>query len=314
MSKTMSDKKAPRVSIGMPVYNSEKYLKGALDSVLAQTYSDFEIIICDNASTDQTPEICRMYAAKDKRIRYYRNSHNLGANPNINQTFKLSSGEYFKWAFYDDLIRPEFISRCIEVLDQNPEVVLCVPKSNVIDENGRFLGINEYKADLTVSQPHIRFRNIVNTPDAGWEVFGLIRSSVLKQTALHASYPGSDLVLLAELALHGRFHVLSEALLYPRIHPEQMWILVPKERDRVVFEDSSLEGKIVLPKWGWVFGYLQAIKNAPLNIFQLVDCVFTVLRWILRPDHFRALVKDIILAVGKLISKPISDLQSTVVK
>jgi glycosyltransferase involved in cell wall biosynthesis len=294
----------------MPVYNSEKYLAPAIESVLAQTYSDFELIISDNASTDQTPMICQEYAARDPRIRYHRNPHNLGANPNINQVFKLASGEYFKWAFYDDLIAPEFLSKCVEVLDQNPDVVVCVPNSNVIDQEGKFLGVHTYKADATLDQPHLRFRNFVLTHDSGWELFGLMRANVLRKTALHASFPGSDLVLLAELALHGKYHILEEALSYPRIHPEQMWIIFPKERDRILFEDTSLENKIVLPKWGWVSGYLRAIRHAPLTYAQRAHCGLSVLRWMIKADHFRALGKDILLAVGKFITQGLSKQKS----
>ena len=86
-----------RVSIGLPVYNGEKYLEQALISILSQTYTDFELIISDNASTDRTQAICREYAAKDPRIRYYCNEENLGAAPNHNRVFELASGEYFKW-------------------------------------------------------------------------------------------------------------------------------------------------------------------------------------------------------------------------
>ena len=99
----------PRVSIGMPVYNGEKYLEEAIQSILAQTYSDFELVISDNASTDKTQEICLEYAARDSRVRYHRNEKNLGAAPNYNRTFELSTGQYFKWADYDDLLAEEFL-------------------------------------------------------------------------------------------------------------------------------------------------------------------------------------------------------------
>ena len=107
----------PRVSIGMPVFNGENYLAEALDSLLTQTFSDFELIISDNASTDKTEEICRAYAVRDQRIRYFRNQENLGASRNYNRVFELSSGEYFKWAAHDDLCAPEFLGRCVDVLD-----------------------------------------------------------------------------------------------------------------------------------------------------------------------------------------------------
>src|SRR5262249_36899823 len=147
----------PRVSIGMPVYHGEPFLKEALDSILAQTYSDFELIISDNASTDRTQEICTAYAAKDKRIQYSRNDKNLGAAKNYNRVFELSSGEYFKWAAHDDICAPDFLVRCITVLDQDPSVVLCYPREIGIDEQGKFLGNRPYKLDTSLTKPSERF-------------------------------------------------------------------------------------------------------------------------------------------------------------
>src|SRR5688572_10868700 len=100
--------KNPRVSIGLPVYNGENYLAEAIDSILAQTFEDFELIISDNASTDRTQEICEAYAAKDGRIRYYRSEVNKGSAWNFNRVFELARGEYFKWAAHDDYIAPEY--------------------------------------------------------------------------------------------------------------------------------------------------------------------------------------------------------------
>ena len=94
--------KPPRISIGMPVYNGEQFLAGALDSVLTQDFEDFELIISDNASEDGTQKICLDYAARDRRIRYYRNEMNIGGSRNHSRVFELSAAEYFKWAHYDD--------------------------------------------------------------------------------------------------------------------------------------------------------------------------------------------------------------------
>ncbi len=112
-------KAKPVASIGLPVYNGEKYLEQTLNSILAQSYTDFELIISDNASTDRTQEICQTYVAKDPRIIYHRNEKNLGAAPNHNLVFGLASGKYFKWAGYDDIIAPDFMARCFEILKLN---------------------------------------------------------------------------------------------------------------------------------------------------------------------------------------------------
>ena len=104
----MTEKK-PRVSIGLPVYNAERFLEQALDGILAQTYIDFELVICDNASTDGTQAICQRYAALDPRIKYHRNPQNIGVSRNFNRAFELSCGEYFKWCCHDDIPAPTFL-------------------------------------------------------------------------------------------------------------------------------------------------------------------------------------------------------------
>jgi glycosyltransferase involved in cell wall biosynthesis len=129
--------RTPRVSIGLPVFNGERYLARALDSLVAQDFEDFELIISDNASTDGTSEICQEYAGRDRRINVHRNERNIGAVGNFNRTLQLSSGDYFKWAAHDDWCAPEFLSRCVEVLDEDPSMILCFTAMGVADAEGR---------------------------------------------------------------------------------------------------------------------------------------------------------------------------------
>ena len=105
----MSSTVRPRVSVGMPVYNREKYVGAAIEAHLNQTCTDFELVITDNASTDHSEEICRSFAAKDPRVKYYRNPQNLGASGNYRRCFELSTGEYFRWTPSDDLVSPNLL-------------------------------------------------------------------------------------------------------------------------------------------------------------------------------------------------------------
>src|SRR6185436_6923974 len=108
----------PRVSIGVPVYNGERYLAATLDSLLAQTFDNFEIIVSDNASSDRTAQLALEYAERDSRVRYTRNPRNLGAGANYRRAFQLSRGQYFRWSAADDISAPESLARCVEVLDR----------------------------------------------------------------------------------------------------------------------------------------------------------------------------------------------------
>ena len=127
----------PRVSIGVPVYNGERFIRQSVESLLAQTYGDFELVITDNASTDGTEEVCRELVKKDKRVRYVRNEKNLGGPGNFRRVFALCSGEFHKWSTADDYWDPTVIEKCVAVLDREPDVVLCYPKSNLVDASGR---------------------------------------------------------------------------------------------------------------------------------------------------------------------------------
>src|SRR5260370_42328257 len=110
----------PRVSIGMPGYNGAKYVRRSVQSVLAQDYEDFELLISDNASTDETESICRELAERDGRIRYFRNERNVGASQNFNKVFRLASGTFFKWAAPDDGCHPTMLLRRVAVLERSP--------------------------------------------------------------------------------------------------------------------------------------------------------------------------------------------------
>ena len=292
----------PRVSIGLPVYNGEKYLEQTLDSIIAQTFTDFEIIISDNGSSDRTEEICKTYAAKDERIRYYRNNRNLGVAPNYNRVFELSSSEFFKWADYDDILAPDFLVKCIDGLDKNPGAAVCFPQVKLIDEKGKFITDYDSPADTSSLKPQVRFRNLILFPERAVQAMGLMRSDIVKKTVLHGSYPSSDEVFLAHLALLGHFYEIPERLLYVRVHPANSTAgVLGSQRARVLFFDTSLEGKAVLLKWLYFKGCLKAINDSPLNAYQRTYCYFQLLRWSLVMKNLRSLVKDMLLAINRLL-------------
>lgn len=277
----MVDKK-PYVSIGLPVYNGDRFLKEALDSLLAQTYKNFELIISDNGSTDRTQEICRAYAAQDHRVRYYRNEQNLGASWNQNRVFQLSKGEYYKWAHHDDVSAPELLEHCTEVLDRNPSVVLCYPKTIIIDEQGQqvekfFDGFN-----LRLSKPHERFEryhNLVRYGHRCHPILGMIRANILKTTAPMGSYPSSDLVLLGELALHGEFYEIPEYLFFKRDHQYRSVRAYPTFRERIAWFDPAKKGQLHLTRWKWFFDYLAGIGRVQMSWDEKARCYIQMAKW-----------------------------------
>ena len=283
----------PRVSIGMPVFNGENYLAEALDSLLTQTFSDFELIISDNASTDKTGEICRAYAARDQRIRYSRNEANLGAAKNYNRVFELSSGEYFKWVAHDDLCAPEFLERCVQVLDRDASVVLCYSRTKAIDEHGKVVESYPAKPNADSPRPHERFYEFVCVPHPCVAVFGLMRASVLAKTRLIGNYTGSDRPLLGELSLLGQFHEIPEYLFFYRNHPQQSWRAHSTWHSQQAWYDPARAKKWTFPHWRLLREHLRSIGRAPLSWYERTWCYLYMGWWVRK--HWRYLAKNLIL-------------------
>ena len=279
----------PRVSIGMPVFNGEKYLKEALDSILAQTYRDFELIISDNASTDHTQQICLEYATKDSRIRYYRNEKNLGAPKNYNRVFELSSGEYFRWAAYDDVLAPEYLQKCIGILDRDPSIVLCHSRTGRIDEHGTLVGYYNQGMLRRIGswKPHERFRDLISLFFNCYLVFGVIRASSFRKTPLHGSYIGADRNLLAEIGLMGRIHEIPECLFFERHHPDSYsanrpWpytSTTPVNSLRKEMAWWSKHDWTSFPHWKNCIEYLRSVNRVLLKWSERLLCYDQIFRW-----------------------------------
>lgn len=209
----------PTVTIGLPVFNGEQYLTQTLDSLLGQDLTDFELVISDNASTDATEEMCRAAAADDPRIRYLRHDRNRGAAWNYNHLVPLARGRYFKWAGHDDLCEPTYLTRCVAALDHaGPAAALAYPRTVLIDGDGEPMRSYDDGLDLRQATPHERLAGLLRELGLANAVFGVIRTEVLAATRLIGPYNLSDLVLLAELAIRGRFLEVADELFLRRIH------------------------------------------------------------------------------------------------
>jgi glycosyltransferase involved in cell wall biosynthesis len=291
----------PRVSIGLPVFNGENYLAETLDSILGQTFADFELIISDNASTDRTEAICRQYAAQDRRIRYVRNPTNLGAARNYNRAFELARGEYFKWNGHDDPLARVFLERCVEVLDRDPGVVLCFARNRAIDERGEDHDVGALTARTFVPKPqlassdaHVRFYHAVVADYPQGAIFGLIRRSVLAQTPLIGSYRSSDLTLLGDLALRGRFHQVTETLQYRRFHPHQGHHVYKTKHLREVWFDPSRAQTRSHPYLRLCREHLNAVRRAAPSARTRSICYSYMALWVIKYLCFRAPLKALL--------------------
>jgi len=234
----------PRVSLALPVYNGEKFIAEAISSILNQDYDNYELIITDNASTDGTERICREFAARDERIRYVRNERNLGAGPNHNLGFKLSSGEYFKWCAADDRISKDFLSSCVSILDKNSDVVLVYGTTQSIDEDGRSIPlVGDMMCEPQESDgPARRFQKHLTDKGTNFEIVGVFRSDALRKTTLQRPYYSSDRAVVSEIALLGRLVYVPDIIFYNREHPDRS-LNISDRRVRAAWQDTSLKSK-----------------------------------------------------------------------
>jgi glycosyltransferase involved in cell wall biosynthesis len=276
----------PLVSIGMPVYNGERFIRHALDSLLAQDYAKFELIISDNASMDGTQEICMEYAARDKRVRYYPSRVNMGAAWNANRVFELSSGEYFMLAGCHDLWARSFISKCVGILNHRTSVVLCYPLADWIDINGEFMEKMPCGPDTCGLNRVSRCNVVLWGTQYAYPIYGLIRANALKKAKFFGRVIGSDVIMLFELSMLGEFEQIPEVLLHIRRMPDYgSWdSYIEKFFNN---QKKGLSRRLLF--WKMLFEYLHVvhrhIRSISEKVILIIVVFFSVImkyRWIRR--------------------------------
>jgi glycosyltransferase involved in cell wall biosynthesis len=285
----------PKISIGIPVYNAADHLAQTLDSVLMQSFADLEIVISDNASSDATPEIARSYSDRDARVRYEANDVNIGIAGNFNRAYRLSRGEYFKWQAHDDLLEPQFLMRCAEILDADASTVAVGTRVRLIEEDGSPIAFNEAKGRFITSygeeippSPSVdrlasadrfeRFRSVlfdVAGPVHTQFVFALFRSDALGRTRLVEPYIGGEKVMLGRLSLMGRLREVPGELFLRRYHPSHAGRNDERTWRGFVRMSRSIEPEqrlVLAPLARQIAGYVRAILDADLSGSERLRC------------------------------------------
>jgi glycosyltransferase involved in cell wall biosynthesis len=284
----------PQVSIGMPVYNGEKYIAHTLDTLLAQTLSDFELIISDNGSTDRTETICREYALKDSRIRYIRHAVNRGAAWNWNHVVHQARGVFLKWASSNDYYDAKMLERCTAVLLNDNSIALCYPLTWMVDEDGTR---KVYTGDIDVLEdtPSQRFIHIRQHLSMNNAQAGVIRLSALRRTRLERSYPHSDMILMAELALYGKYRLLPEPLFFRRTDKPFMSHKLSPE-DLVHFIDPTRHPRFTMISLSRHIDSIWSVLRAGIGVKE----TFAALRYIAQRAYRerRAVYRELAILVG----------------
>lgn len=273
----------PAVSIGLPVYNGERYLESAILSILSQTYDDFELIISDNASSDRTQEICLDIAAKEPRISYDRLPENLGAAFNYNRTFEKSTGVYFKWAAHDDIVLPEFLSRCVDVFERcDARIAVVHPSSEIINAHGTVIRMHPDRIQCLSDSPAMRVFSALQGPGIMSSIFGLIRRDTLARSRLIGSFIASDYVLIMELAALGKIVHLDGAPLFQRRVHENMSRQAHKTKVEVLQWFDPKATSRLSPRTRMRLEYFRSLRRLPgLSPVQRVTCAMAVVSGIM---------------------------------
>jgi hypothetical protein len=281
-----------KVAIGLPVHNGGNFLAAAIESILAQTYGEFDLLISDNASIDGTEQICRAYAKRDARIRYMRRPKNVGAAANHNLLVRMADSPYFKWAAHDDVLAPGFLAACVDVLDRDPTVVLASPASMLIDEfenalpyaaeiggmidrSGVCWPVMPEKNDgLVAKDPTVRFEAVMLNMVMCVEIFGLMRRSMLLRTPLQGPFCGANKVVLAQMSLLGPFWLGQETLFFRRCHAQQFSAAISGAYRAMWF--SGRRDSIFTQQIKLLLAYCRVVNVTELTVRQRRICLHAI--------------------------------------
>lgn len=279
---------APRLTVGLPVYNGESYVAESIEALLGQSFEDFELVISDNASTDGTAGICRRYEKQDSRIRYFRQPRNVGLAPNHNFVVDRARGELVKWAAGDDLYARDLLERCVAALDEDPRVVLAHSWTAMIDGTGTVTKTFAYPLTTASQQAPDRFRSVL-FDSGGDDDGGVMRTAVLRRTAMKESYHHADHTIIAELALHGPFSQVPDWLYFRRDHPERAERACPTVRSRCANMDprraDPWRHPVARLYAEYIWGYVAGIRRAPLSSEDRRECYRHLAEWVASRAH-----------------------------
>jgi glycosyltransferase involved in cell wall biosynthesis len=282
------------VSIALPVYNGERFVGDAIESILSQDFTDFELVISDNASTDATSEICRRFVERDPRVCYVRNSQNIGIAANFTQSFGLVSGRYFKWMAADDMLAPGYVQACVQILESDPSIVLVTSKPTLVGEDGRtplqydairgvfvgsYVGLPIESAEPYMTErPSKRFRSVLlSMPGRAINNFacGLMRSEFVLQNLPFGPYIGFDKVFLAGLSLHGKLALIDKPLFIWRHHKAQFSMMSGDDATKAVAPVAR--GNVRSWRMSQVRAYVRTAMASPISMGEKARCLLTII-------------------------------------
>lgn len=283
----------PGLIVGMPVYNGSAHIAKALDSLLAQTYTDFALIISDNCSTDDTEEICREYERRDERVRFTKRETNRGATANYNGLVNMAEAEYFKWASSNDICKDTFFAKCISALEHNPNAVLCYPKTLLLNPSTNESTPYEDNLNLVCDDPVSRFVAVTKRLALCNVMNGVFRLRTLRSSSLMGNFIAGDKNMIAEIALAGQIVEVPEYLFIRKMDSETATKL-KSEADVQAHIDPRHKNPVLFQYWVHIFSYIgRILQSNNISARQKFQLLAYLCRLSIRSrDHFYADMKE----------------------
>ena len=268
----------PTLGIGLPVYNGGRYFAQTLECLRSQTFQDFDVLIADNASSDDTERIAKEVAAADARFRYVRHSHNIGSPANFRYVFSHSTGELFAWVAADDLYDPEFFATCIDLLRDNPHAAGAFSAVRAVDAEGRYGDLILEPVRCDDPDPAVRFGDLASFRQACLAHFAVWHRPVLAQTRLLLPFYGSDRLMLAELALRGPLVRDPRPMFFNRQHEQRISLQGSRSGNTGFFAGARPPSFLT---WHYARQLWQAVQRAPLDAASRRRARCALLSWVL---------------------------------
>lgn len=286
---------APQVSVGVPVYNGERYLAEALTALRDQDLAEIEVIVSDNASTDATPDIAREFVAADPRFRYVRSPENRGVPRNFNRTLELARAPLFLWHGADDVVTPRHLVACRDALAAHPEADIAFPRVTLIGPDGAVVGHMDDEG-LSLDGLPAAGRVDLLLRRSGCQAIawgGMHRTAALRALGGHPPFFGGDMVLGVRSALRTEWVQVPERLFLSRRHDEQNSKAAGADPVvQVRSFDPSFRRPVAFPQWYLTFRLLAEALVAPTTPVQRARSAGVVMRrWTL--PEWRMLAYDV---------------------
>lgn len=290
-------RRAPRLTVGVPVFDGERYLAETLEALLAQDYRDLVVVVSDNASSDGTRAICEDFAARDPRVEYHREEVNRGGAWNFTRVLELARTELFAWNAADDVAAPGHLSRCVAALDAHPQAPLAYDRVRLIGPDSDVIGeLGDEDLDLTAPRPSARLEHFLVRQAVHIE-YGVWRTEFLRAIGGEPEIRGGDVVLGARLLLRAPAVKVPEQLFFSRRHPEQGSALEGLAQVQENRPDARF--RLTFPQTRILVELVRSVLAAPLPPAERRRCLRAVVRaWAVpRRRSYASDVKQNLLAL-----------------